>query len=384
MAETSVKFLHSELPGAPVLNGTAGSLIAVLDACLVNGWGLVTATSVVVAGGIATATFAAGHSFEADTIALIAGATPAALNGEQRIASTTTNTISWATTAPDGAATGTITAKLAPAGWIHPVPSGTNKAAYKSTNVAATGCVARIDDSSARYARLRAYESMTDVDTGIGATPAEAQVAGGLYVSKSNAADTSTRKWMVIASNKSVLLLVAHYITYANDYAPFFFGDFSSLKSGDAYSFVTVADVSDQSATQYVGFNSLSYNSSFTGVYIVRSYTQAGGSIPAILRKPGLYTSGSGDTSNPPGPNPINNSLDLVPTLIYEGTTNSAPRRGVIPGVYGIPHALGSGFDSKQRIAAIVDLPGHILIGVRYYSASNGARYAVDVSGPWE
>ena len=30
---TSVKFLHSALPGAPVLSGTVGSLIAVLDAC---------------------------------------------------------------------------------------------------------------------------------------------------------------------------------------------------------------------------------------------------------------------------------------------------------------------------------------------------------------
>lgn len=384
MAETSVKYLHSELPGAPVLSGTAGSLIAVLDACLVNGWGLVTATSVVVAGGVATATFAAGHSFEADTIALITGATPAALNGEQRITSTTTNTVSWATTAPDGTATGTITAKLAPAGWAHPVPSGTNKAAYKSANVAASGCVARIDDSNGRYARLRAYESMTDVDTGVGPTPAEAQVSGGLYVSKSNTADTSPRKWMVVASNKSVLLLVAYYVTYPNDYAPFFFGDFSSLKAGDAYNFVTAGEMSDQSASQYVGFNALSYNNSSAATYVVRSYTQSGGSVPATLRKPGLYSSGSGDSNNPPGPNPINNSLDLVPTLLYEGTVTSAPRRGVIPGVYGIPHALGSSFDSKQRIAAIADLPGHTLIGVRYYSASSGSRYAVDVSGPWE
>ena len=36
MAYTGVKYFHSELPGAPVLSGTAGSLQAVLDACLVN------------------------------------------------------------------------------------------------------------------------------------------------------------------------------------------------------------------------------------------------------------------------------------------------------------------------------------------------------------
>lgn len=48
---TAVKFFHSEMPSAPVLSGTAGSLLAILDACLVNGWGLMTATSVVVSGG---------------------------------------------------------------------------------------------------------------------------------------------------------------------------------------------------------------------------------------------------------------------------------------------------------------------------------------------
>lgn len=40
-ADTSVKYLHSAMPGAPVLSGTAGSLISVLDACLVNGLSLI-------------------------------------------------------------------------------------------------------------------------------------------------------------------------------------------------------------------------------------------------------------------------------------------------------------------------------------------------------
>lgn len=381
MADTSVKYFHSELPGAPVLSGTAGSLIAVLDACLVNGWGLITATSVVVSGGVATATFAAGHSFEPLSVALVTGATPAGLNGEQRITTTSTNTISWATTVADGTATGTITVKLAPAGWQK--LSGTNKAAYKSLSPSASGCWARIDDSSARVARLRAFETMTDADTGIGPTPTDGQVTGGLYVAKSNTSDSTVRKWIVVASDRGVLLLTAYYGGYVNDYSSYFFGDFPSLKAGDAYNFAVVADTSDSSSSQYVGFNALTYNSSFTGVYIVRSYTQAGGSMPAILRKPGLVTNGSGDVGNPPGPNPINNSLDVIPTLIYEGTAANAPRRGTIPGIYGIPHALGSGYDNKQQITAVVDLPGHVLIGVRYYTVSNGSRFAVDITGPW-
>ena len=78
MADTSVKYFHSEMPGAPVMSGTAGSRIAVLDACLVDGWGLLTASSVVVAAGVATATFPTSHAFEPRTVALVAGAGAAA------------------------------------------------------------------------------------------------------------------------------------------------------------------------------------------------------------------------------------------------------------------------------------------------------------------
>ncbi len=82
---TSVKYFHSELPGAPVLSGTAGSRIAVLDACLRDGWGLLTASGVSVAGGVATATFTASHSFEPLSVILVAGASVPAINGEQRL-----------------------------------------------------------------------------------------------------------------------------------------------------------------------------------------------------------------------------------------------------------------------------------------------------------
>ena len=108
--------------------------------------------------------------------------------------------------------------------------------------------------------------------------------------------------------------------------------------------------------------------------------------MPGVLRKPGLASFYSGENTHPPGPNPVNNSLDVVPTLVYEGAGTTALRRGHIPGVYGIPHALNTGYDNKQEISAVVDLPGHVLIGVRYYSAggNGGRRYAVDITGPWD
>ena len=42
---TSVKFFSSTMLNAPKLSATKGSMIAVLDACLVDGWNLTTVDS---------------------------------------------------------------------------------------------------------------------------------------------------------------------------------------------------------------------------------------------------------------------------------------------------------------------------------------------------
>ena len=378
-----VYYYHSDLPGAPLLSGTAGALAAVLDACLVNGWGLLTAQSASVASGVCTLTFATGHAFEPLIVALVAGAGVAAINGAQRVTSTTTNTISFAAPGvPDGSVSGTITAKVAPAGWSK-VFAGTNKAAYKSANPAASGCVVRIDDTGTTTARVRAYESMTDVDTGVGPTPADVQFSGGLYLYKSDSASSSSRKWIIAATDKAVILMTAYYNSYANDYTPAIFGDFPSLKAGDAYNFLLCAETSSTPG-QYVGNTQLLGPTGSSGMFIVRSYTQAGGAVQATLRKPGLLAN-SGASSLATGPNPINGSIEIIPTLIFEGQGDTAPRRGVLPGLYAIPHALGTAFDTKQQISAVEGLPGHVLIGVRYSTASvgSGYRYAVDITGPW-
>jgi len=378
-----VKYFHSELPNAPVLSGTAGSRIAVLDACLVSGWGLLTATAASVTAGVCTLTFATTHSFEPLSVALIAGAGPAAVNGEQRITATSTNTISFGVSGvADGAVSGTITAKLAPAGWVK--LAGTNKAAYKSGNPSASQCWARIDDSAARYARLRAFETMSDVDTGVGPTPTDAQISGGLYIATSSSSDTVARKWIVVADDKRVWLLVARHHSYPNDYEASFFGDFLSLKAGDAYNFAVVAETADQSTSGNVGTGAPTQIDATTGIYIVRSYPQVGGSILASLRKPGMSLQ-SGSPSLPLGPNPINNGIEVCPTLLFEQTGTAANRRGELPGLFGIPHSLGAAYDSKTLVGGVAGLPGHSLVFVRYQSsaAGNGYRYAMDL-GPWE
>jgi len=48
-ADTTVKVFHSGMTGAPSLSGTAGALIAVLDALLINGFGANNLDSLVIA-----------------------------------------------------------------------------------------------------------------------------------------------------------------------------------------------------------------------------------------------------------------------------------------------------------------------------------------------
>lgn len=385
---TSVKFLHSALPGAPVLSGTVGSLIAVLDACLVNGWGLLTASAVNVAGGVATATFTASHVYEVDSVILVAGAGTPTLNGEQRVTAISSLTVSWlAPGVADGPVSGTVTVKLAPAGWSKAF-AGTNKAAYRSLSPSATGAYIRIDHASAKVARMRAYSAMTDIDTGSDPTPTDAQVAGGCYAPVSNVADASARRWMIVASDRCMHILIAHSAAYPDDYGLQVAGDFPSLKAGDAYRVLVVGEIGDNSSGGSPGINnSIHAYGGSVGAYVMRPYAQVGGAISAYLYKPGFVQAvSSGHNNHPIGPNPINNGLDICPTLFLEQGANGS-RRGEVPGVYGIPHYLGSGFDNKTRINAAVGLPGHTLISVRYWgqpTLAQSYRAAIDITGPWE
>ena len=384
-----VKYTHSELPGAPVVSGTPGSRIAMFDAVLCNGWGLLTAQSASVSGGVCTLNFATSHAFESDIVALVAGAGTAAINGEQRISATGSNSVSFA--APgvaDGPVSGTITIKVAPAGW-EKVYSGTNKAAYRSLSPDSTRAFLRVDDTNARYARLRGYATMSDIDTGTNPTPSDDQLAGGVYLPASNSADATARRWIVVASDRFVHIAIANYSGYQSDYALTAAGDFPSLKAGDAYRWMIVGDIGDNSAGGSPGtYNALLVHAGSTGAYIMRGYTQTGGAIPAYLYKPGFPVPAySGSTSHPAGPNPINNAVEICPSLVIEGSNSNGNRRGEIPGLYGIPHSLGSAFDSKSRITAAIGLPGHTLLAVRFYGTSSAAtsyRFALDITGPWE
>ncbi|MGU3627999.1 hypothetical protein [Comamonas sp. C24C] len=386
MASTTIKFFHSALPGAPVLNGSAGSMLAVLD-LLVTGMGLKSVDSMTVADEVATLAISTGHSFEPDTVALVAGASEPRLNGAARVIATTANTIRIpAPGVADGVVTGSMTAKLAPAGW-EKVFSATNAGAYRSRDVAGTRMFVRLDDTGTTNARLRAYEDMTGINAAVGPTPLDSQVSGGFWWPKSGAANTTARPWFLVADERGFYLAVDPQGT--GRFTVLYAGDIASFKSGDAWGFAVTGNQSDQVESTAVpdGCCGWSHRSARSGAYLVRSHTSIQGALPAQRigsHHNGTLADGYAGTANyslgayPNGPN--NGLMTGVLELYALGM------RGTLPGLLHPVQDCGSAFTSGQKVAGTDDLLGRSLLALRVAPPSGAVAAGtvfLDIGGPW-
>lgn len=390
-ADTSVKYLHSLMPGAPVLSGTAGSLIAVLDACLVNGFAVSAVASLVVSANVATATIAAGHSAEVGSVVTVSGAAPGGLNGEKKVLSVNVakTTLTYdATGIGDQAATGAISLKLAGAGWSKPF-SGANLAAYRSLNVAATGCYLRVDDTGARVARCVGYESMTGISAGSGPFPNRVQLSGGAYWPKSNASDATARRWAVVADDRQFYVLVGTVATNGASGAVFSFGDLLPKKTGDAWACVLSGFASDISGS--AGLND-DYPTMKAGVtadslWLARAFFGTGGSQPAFKTFDPVINNNTGMASGSgvlPFPNGPDGGLYLGPHRIIE--TGVLSLRGESAGLYCSPQAIADTWISEPTyLDGIGNLPGRRVLAMPYGGLSGNLSGFVffDVTGPW-
>ena len=384
---TSVKVFASTGPGALVLSGTAGALSTLLKTYLVDGRGSGAVATLTVTSGVATATYGAGHPFDVGSVGEFTGAAPAELNGQKRILSVAANSVTFdATGVADGAATGSIASKLASAGWQQ-VFSATNITCLKPTVPEATGCVLRVDDTGTTNARVRAFEAMADVSSGVGLTPLESQVAGGLYWPKSSAANATARPWIVIADERGFYLAVDP--TGTGRYTLTYSGDIASLKSGDAYGYLLTGNQSDQAAASTVPDGCCGYSgrSARGGAYLVRAHTAIGQSIAA--QRLGAHhngatadvyagTSGYSIGAYPNGPN---NGL-----MTGELELHVLGIRGTLPGLLHPVQDLGNAFATGALVDGTDDFAGRKLMAIRTAPPA-GAVVAgtvfIDVTGPW-
>ena len=379
----------STQPGAPALSGSAGSLRTLLKACLVDGFGAGAVATLTVSGGIATATYAGAHPFKVGYVAQFAGATPAGLNGNKVILSVTGTSVTFAAPGvPDGAATGTITSKAAPAGWQELFAGSlANVIALKPSVVEATGCVLRVDDTGTINARVRAYEAMSDISTGIGMTPLESQVAGGLWWPKSATANATARHWILVADERGFHLAVAPLD--AERYTLLWAGDISSLKSGDAYGYLLTGNQTDQTGSLSVpdGCCGYSHRSDRGGAFVARSHTFIGQSL-AVQRigahhngtATGAYA-GSGGYAWGAYPNGPNNGLLVGALELF-----ALGVRGTVPGLLHPVQDCANAFSSGAVVDGTDDLAGRRLLALRVSPPSSGVTPGtvfLDMTGPW-
>ena len=383
---TDVKYFHSEMPGAPaeLSYATAGTAIGMFDACLVNGFGLVTASSVVVENNICTMTFPSGHSFSQYVVAEVAGATPSALNGQHRIISTTTNTASFEITLADQTATGTITAKVAAAGWEKAF-SDTNIGVYRSPKVSSTRLFFRVEDANANSHtyRVDGYENMTDASTGTG------MFRPTNFHFQKNTTTSGTRKWFIVANSSMVYVGHLGLGDSAGGYVVGCFGDIRSRKSNDAYrGFICGTNSSNTGYGHVSSVSIFDANPAGTAGAYARDWTGIGG------QKAGRFaeTATSGNTSPgyasaAPYPNGPDYSLLLRPLIACE---NDRTVRGWAPGLYVAEQNLQARICATNRVgtflADIPDLPDAVLAAIPVsYSTIAGNWYAcfIDIGRDW-
>lgn len=372
------------MPGAPSLTRAAGSLISLLDALLVDGWGSQTATSVVVAGGIATATFSTDHAAALHAVVLVAGVTGdmVALNGEQKITSVEANKIRWATAVADGTATGTITVKMAAAGWAKPF-TGTNLAVYKSAHPAAHGQFLRINDTTAGTARAVGYENMTAISTGTGLFPSSAQVSGGYYWGKSEeTTGTNPVPWLFGSDGRTFYLLVQSSYVYRSGDAPnstvLAFGDMvPESPAGDAFATLISGAVAGDWWNNG-GIFVLNYVNSDGVTATPRVFTGAGTSNRGLAK-----CEWSGPAGAPPLPNPITGTISAGRVTYHDSATSFA--RAVLPGVYVCPVSGGEKVVAPHEIIGMEGGEVAAAFYISYYSSDSTPLNLglLDIIGPW-
>lgn len=362
--------------GAPVLNNAAGALIALLDACLINGFNLRAISQIVVAGEVAVATSAA-HGYTADygKLLLISGASVSGLNGRVQPTSVTVNTFTYAAPGvPDGTYTGAISAKRPPLGWTKEFwDVGNERAIFKRSSPAATVSKLRvIDTNAAPAASTYAYATMVETATDIDTVGNEAPSSNANQRWDKGANSATAKQWVLVGDD-----LYFWFFAPAGTDGQFklcAFGDPVALYPGDA-SVALLAFSGVTSAT----FGGLLYHQP-------GDFTPVAGGIAQIHH--GLLAGGFGGVASLPcgpglwGTAGLSGALDVVPVTGPYYTKTSTEVRSVYPGLYApqgnkpFPHlsiVAPSGIDRRLLTVNAVRVGGSTLTG----------QVMIDLDGPW-
>jgi hypothetical protein len=216
-----------------------------------------------------------------------------------------------------------------------------------------------------KEAWITGYETMTDVDTGTGPFPTAAQGVGGVamqVVRKSLAASAVARVWRIFADSRTIYMLIFTADNPPNCYA-WNFGDFCSYTPGDIYCCaLTARDTLNSGASSPEWFNTIAAAflfASYDHTYVARSYTGIGGS--TLHAWVGDTTAAN---SRVPGfqgyqfPNPADGGLILCRIRLGDGITGGLNAiRGHLRGLWQLCHNY-AGITDMDTVTGTGDLVG--------------------------
>ena len=369
---------------APTLSGVVGSLVTLLNKCLVDGYTTASVT-LTQTGNVATATTVA-NTFVTGNYVTISGANEVDYNGTFQITVLNPTTFTFpVANSPASPATGTILYAKAGLGWSRPY-TGTNAATYRSLDVTSNQFYLQINDNGAtpgagREAQAWGCELMTSYGGyGFRPFPNVATLGSGLSLRKSSTADATLRAWTLIGDDRTFYLIMGPtgdsclYHLHA-------FGHFLPFRTKDGY--CTFIDGEGTFNSAAAGNNlCTSYSNSYSSLYLARNYAGLASTPPGVSPITLPYVNASnlvfGATAGMAAPNGPDTGYYVMPVYIYESSTF----RGRFPGLY---HPMQANplvnYDTMTNVAG---LSGVTLTAVTITNTSAAiGTMLFDTFGPW-
>ena len=332
--------------GAPgSISQTPGSALAVLQACLIDGFGDQTPTSITRVGTTATMILPNAHGFTRTGVFNISGCDQADYNGEFRVTVVNSTTVTFTVAnSPVTPATGTIVCRQDDAGWTMPF-TDTNKAVFKQ-GVASNGLYLNVDDTLSTAAKVRGYEAMTAVDTGTAPFPTVAQEDTSYW-----AHGNATSDWVVVADSTFVLLWTPENSIAYNTAGAWFFGDYRTAAGTGSYNtLISGSNLANQAYYSLLNLDATS--ASGNGRWVARDYDELGDSRAVSIVANGSMSKGASGCSSlgMDYPEPLTNNVYIQELMIF-ATAGANNLIGYIDGAYSMHHQYPFGLTEHSYFA---------------------------------
>jgi hypothetical protein len=243
--------------------------------------------------------------------------------------------------------------------------------------------------STNHVAGIRGYESMSGIDVANGPFPTTLTHANGQRFGKSNVNNSATpRPWLIVADEKTCWMLINQSGADSNNVNVgelYGFGDFVSDKSGDPWNAFIIAGQSSADTSWFWNpcltnsINNASPTSSTSGIVVRDHLGTPSAPRPFEGLSRGWDTGAPGNNTAVPYPDPVSGGMRWEKEVPI---TCAGVLRGKLPGIgyplHAGPLEAGDTFTADGRLWLAIN-------PVRMSGSGNSRSYQlfIDTTGPW-